>query len=146
LGEPGCRESIGLVYAGDAINPPHEVTVMNAMPRTTNAERAGRWLGRAWRRFVRQEARAIRWLTDKGLPVGTVRVLLWIVKLAVLGVLLYATLWLVLLLALAVVTAWLLRNAGADEEKQPELRDGHSGIGVYDKDDWRIDMGDPDEP
>ena len=37
-------------------------------------------------------------------------------------------------------------RADLDEEKQPELRDGHSGAGVYDKDDWRIDLGDPDDP
>ena len=53
--------------------------------------------------------------------------------------LLYTVSWLVLLLAFAAVAAWL-------DEKQPELRDGHSGVGLYDKDDWRIDMGDPDEP
>ncbi len=44
------------------------------------------------------------------------------------------------------LAAWLVRNADLDEEKQPELRDGHSGAGVYDKDDWRIDLGDPDDP
>ena len=36
--------------------------------------------------------------------------------------------------------------ADLDDEKQPELRDGHSGIGWYNKDDLRIDMGDPDDP
>jgi len=46
----------------------------------------------------------------------------------------------------ALLAAWLVRNADLDEEKQPELRDGHSGAGVYDKDDWRIDLGDPDDP
>jgi hypothetical protein len=46
---------------------------MNATPRTTNAERAGRWLGRAWRGLARQEARAIQWLGGKGLPAGVAR-------------------------------------------------------------------------
>jgi hypothetical protein len=119
---------------------------MNANLGTTNAERAGRWLGRAWRSFARQEARAIRWLASQGLPAGVARLLFWVVKLAIFGVLLFVAFWLALLLALAVVAAWIVRNADADEEKQPELRDGHSGIGLYDKDDWRIDLGDPYDP
>ena len=49
--------------------------------RTTNAERAGRWFGRAWRGFVRPEARAVQWLAGKGLPAGVARLLPWIVKL-----------------------------------------------------------------
>ena len=61
---------------------------MNATPRTTKAERAGRWLGRAWRGLARQEARAIQWLAGKGLPAGVARLLFWIVKLVVFGVLL----------------------------------------------------------
>lgn len=119
---------------------------MKKTERTTTAERAGRWFGRAWREFVRQEARAVQWLAGKGLPVGVARLLLWMVKLAVLAVLLYVAFWLALLLAFAIVTAWLVRNSELDDEKQPELRDGHSGIGWYNKDDLRIDMGDPDDP
>src|SRR5690606_38525498 len=89
--------------------------------------------------------RVASWLVTRGVPAGAATVVLWIVKLAVLGMLLYTVSWLVLLLAFAVVTAWLVRNADEDDEKQPELRDGHSSVGLYDKDDWRIDMGDPDE-
>jgi hypothetical protein len=81
-----------------------------------------------------------------GVPADVARVVLWIIKLAVLGMLLYTVSWLVMLLAFAMVAAWLARNADEDDEKQPELRGGHSGVGLYDKDDWRIDMGDPDEP
>lgn len=119
---------------------------MNAMPRTTNAERAGRWLGRAWRGLARQEALATQLLAGKGLPAGGARLLFWIVKLVVFGVLLYTAFWLALLLAFALIAAWLVRNTDLEEEKQPELRDGHSGAGVYDKDDWRIDLGDPNDP
>jgi len=119
---------------------------MKKTARTTTAERTGRWLGRAWQGIVRQEARTIQWLAGKGLPAGVARLLLWIVKLAVFAVLLYVTFWLALLLAFAIVTAWLVRNSELDDEKQPELRDGHSGIGWYNKDDLRIDMGDPDDP
>lgn len=118
---------------------------MKATSSTTSAERAGRWLGRMSRSRMRQEARAIQWLSSHGLPAGVGRLLFWIVKLAVFVLLLYVASWLALLLVFAVVAAWLARNADADDEKQPELRDGHSGIGLYDKDDWRIDMGDPDD-
>lgn len=119
---------------------------MKRTTRTTAAECAGRWLGRAWRGVVRQEARAVQWLAGKGLPASVARLLLWIVKLAIFVVLLYVAFWLALLLAFAVIAAWLVRNADLDDEKQPEWRDGHSGIGVYDKDDWRINMGDPNDP
>ncbi|MBS3936863.1 MAG: DUF3742 family protein [Sulfuritalea sp.] len=122
------------------------------MSMTTNthngrwSHRLGRGAGRAWRGYLRREQRVAGWLVTRGVPTGAATAVLWIVKLAVLGMLLYTVSWLVLLLAFAVVAAWLERNADADDEKQPELRDGHSGVGLYDKDDWRIDMGDPDEP
>ena len=108
--------------------------------------RVGRGGGRAWRGYLRREQRVAGWLVTRGVPAGAATAVLWIVKLAVLGMLLYSVSWLVLLLALGVVAAWLARNADEDDEKQPELRDGHSVVGLYDKDDWRIVMGDPDEP
>ncbi|MCQ4322595.1 DUF3742 family protein [Stutzerimonas stutzeri] len=122
------------------------------MSMTTNthngrwSHRLGRGAGRAWRGYLRREQRVAGWLVTRGVPAGAATAVLWIVKLAVLGALLYTVSWLVLLLAFAVVATWFARNADADDEKQPELRDGHSGVGLYDKDDWRIDMGDPDEP
>jgi len=110
------------------------------------SHRLGRGAGRAWRGYQRREQRVAGRLVTRGVPAGAATAVLWIVKLAVLGMLLYSASWLVLLLAFAVVAAWLARNADEDDEKQPELRDGHSGVGLYDKDDWRIGMGDPDEP
>ena len=110
------------------------------------SHRLGRGAGRAWRGYLRHERSVVGWLVARGVPAGAATAVLWIVKLAVLGMLLYTVSWFVLLLAFAVVAAWLARNADEDDEKQPELRDGHSGVGLYDKDDWRIDMGDPDEP
>ncbi|MFK4028658.1 MULTISPECIES: DUF3742 family protein [Pseudomonadaceae] len=122
------------------------------MSMTTNthngrwSHRLGRGAGRAWRGYLRREQRVAGRLVTRGVPAGAATAVLWIVKLAVLGMLLYTVSWLVLLLAFAVVATWFARNADADDEKQPELRGGHSGVGLYDKDDWRIDMGDPDEP
>jgi hypothetical protein len=89
---------------------------MKAMSHTTIAERTGRWLGRMWRNCVRQEARAIQWLTSKGLPAGVGPVLFWIIKLTVFGLLLYAAFWLALVLAFVVVAAWLARNADLEND------------------------------
>ena len=118
---------------------------MKATPTITKTERAGRWLGLAWRSLTRQESRAIQWLAKKGLPEELGKVLFWSVKLVVLGVLLYMAFWLALLMAFLLVAAWLVQQTDMGEEKQPELRDGHSGAGLYDNDDWRIDMGDPND-
>ncbi|MFN3988210.1 MAG: DUF3742 family protein [Rhodocyclaceae bacterium] len=121
------------------------------MSMTTNthngrwSHRLGRGAGRAWRGYLRREQRVAGWLMTRGVPAGAATAVLWIVKLAVLGMLLYTVSWLVLLLAFAVVAAWLARNADADEENQPEWREGHSGHGLYDKNEWRHDMGDSDE-
>jgi fatty acid desaturase len=119
---------------------------MKTMSRTTHTERAGRWFGRVWRGVVRQEARAIRWLAGKGVPTGVAWLLFWIVKLAVFGALLYFAFWFALLLLFGVVAAWVTRNSGWDDDNKPEWREGHSGFGLYDKNEWRHDMGDPDEP
>lgn len=75
-----------------------------------------------------------------GVPAGATTAVLWIVKLAVLGALLYFAFWLALLLAFAVTAAWLVQHGDPDqEEPQPEWREGPNGFGLYDKSDWRID-------
>ncbi|MGE0371825.1 MAG: DUF3742 family protein [Gammaproteobacteria bacterium] len=121
---------------------------MKKAARTTTAERTGRWLGRAWRGLARQEVRAVQWLAGKGLPAGVTRLLLGIVKLSILVLLLYSAFWLALLLLLGVAVTWVARNSGSDWEREnnAEWREGHSGFGLYDKNEWRRDMGDPDDP
>ncbi len=109
------------------------------------SHRLGRGAGRAWRGYLRREQRVAGWLVTRGVPAGAITAVLWIVKLAVLGVLLYTVSWLVLLLAFAVIAAWFARYADADDENQLEWREGHSGHGLYDKNEWRHDMGDSDE-
>jgi hypothetical protein len=115
--------------------------VVNANLGTTDAERAGRWLGRARRGFARQEACAIRWLASQGLSVSVAGVLLWIVKLVVIGALFFAAFWLALVFALAVIAIWLARSADRGEGKQPEpeWRNGLAGFGFYTYDEHRID-------
>ncbi|THF64875.1 DUF3742 family protein [Pseudothauera nasutitermitis] len=114
--------------------------------RISNAERLGRWLGGMWRGYVRRERRVAGWLVARGVPAGGATVLLWIVKLAVLGVLLYAAFWLALLLVFAVAAAWVARNADWEDEDEDrtEWKVGPAGYGLY-RGDIRIDIGDPHE-
>ncbi|HFX1778203.1 TPA: DUF3742 family protein [Pseudomonas aeruginosa] len=116
------------------------------MSMTTNthngrwSHRLGRGAGRAWRGYLRREQRVAGWLVTRGVPASAATAVLWIVKLAVLGALLYSAFWLALLLAFAVTAAWLVQHDDPDqEEPQPEWREGPNGFGLYDKSDWRID-------
>ncbi|WP_369326280.1 DUF3742 family protein [Alcaligenes nematophilus] len=121
---------------------------MSTNKRISFAERLGRWAGRFWRGYVRQERRAAGWLAARGLPVGGAKALLWSVKLILLGVLLYAAFWLAVLLLFAVAVAWAAQHGAwgqAQADEEPEWRYGHEGFGLYDKDEWRLDGGDPDD-
>ncbi|VFR31992.1 hypothetical protein ANK1_4052 [plant metagenome] len=89
---------------------------MSTKNRISNAERLGRWLGGLWRGYVRRERRTAGWLVARGVPAGGATVLLWIVKLAVLGVLLYAAFWLALLLVFAVAASWVASQNRSEEE------------------------------
>jgi len=117
---------------------------MNTTTRIRTAERFGRWLGRGWRGYVRGERRVSAVLVAKGVPVSVAVVLVWVVKLAVFGILLYVAFWVALLLVFAIAGAWVARNADWDEP-QPELRTGLLGFGLYHPDGSRIDPHDPNE-
>ena len=113
---------------------------MSTTTRISTAERLGRSFGRGWRAYARGEQRVSSWLASKGMPVAGAAALLWVVKLAVLGVLLYSTFWLALLLVLAMVAAWMARNAEPDNDSpKPEWRNGPAGFGLYTYDGFRID-------
>ena len=79
---------------------------MSTTTRISTAERLGRSFGRGWRAYVRGERRASNWLVSKGVPVAGATVLLWLVKLVVLGVLLYSAFWLALLLVCVVAVGF----------------------------------------
>lgn len=121
---------------------------MKTAAQTTFAERLGRTLGRAWRGCARLDRRAHGWLRAQGLAPAAARAVSLVVKFAALAVLLYSAFWLAMLLAVLFVAAWSLRESpyGDDaHEDQPEWREGHGGFGLYDKNEWRHDMGDPDK-
>lgn len=120
---------------------------MNTTTRISTAERLGRTLGRGWRAYARGERRASNWLVSKGVPVAGATALVWVVKLAVLGVLLYTTFWLALLLVGLMLVARGF-GKGSEDFSQPydELRHGEAGFGLYSSDGYRLDPHDPNNP
>jgi Flp pilus assembly protein TadB len=90
---------------------------MNTTTRISTAERLGRSFGRGWRAYARGERRASSWLVSKGVPVAGATVLLWVVKLAVLGVYCSTSaFWLALLLVCVVAVGWAANQSHSDEE------------------------------
>lgn len=118
---------------------------MKTAAQTTLAERVGRTLGRLWRGLMHLDRKANGWLVAQGLAPGVAKASLLLVKLAALGLLLYAAFWLALLLTLAIVAAWMARNAEWDESREPEWRNGPAGFGLYTYDGHRIDPHVADE-
>ncbi|MAZ69285.1 DUF3742 family protein [Porticoccus sp.] len=113
------------------------------------AHRAGCKVGRAWRGVVRQDRRAIEWFVKHGWPTGLAKAMLWITKLAVLGVLLYTAFWLTLLFVLALLVTCGIANSDQGDEQvnaNDEWRFGESGYGLYSSGGQRIDPHDPNDP
>ena len=122
---------------------------MNTTTRISTAERLGRALGRGWRAYVRGERRVSSWLVSKGMPAAGATALVWVVKLVALGVLLYTTFWLAVLLLLGVAAVWMAGNSARDEDRwtqQDELRNGEAGFGLYSSNGQRLDPHDPNDP
>lgn len=117
---------------------------MDMKTQIGKSERFGRWLGRRWRGYLRREHRVSAWLVAQRVPARVASVLLWIVKLAVVGVLLYVAFWLTLLLLFAVVAARAASNAKW-ETSQSEWKNGPAGFGLYTHDGYRIDPHVSDE-
>lgn len=115
----------------------------------SRAERAGGALGRLWKKWLRLDDKICSRLATFGLPKGFTKFVLWAIKLSAIGALFYAAFWAAVLLLLGVVALGIVRYSGTGliDVKQPEYeyRDGHSGIGLYDEFDLRVDP-DPYEP
>lgn len=84
----------------------------------SKARYVGQRLGRAWRGLVRQETRVTHWIVGHGMPWYIATSIVWIVKLAVLAILLYAAVWIAVVLAMVLIAAAGVRHA--DEEEQPK--------------------------
>lgn len=85
---------------------------------TSFAARLGQVLGQMWQAYMRQEWKVSGWLVAQGLPVGVAKVVLLVIKLVVLGALLYVAFWLALLLVFAVAAAWMIRDSDHDESEE----------------------------
>ena len=96
---------------------------MKTSAQTTFAENAGRILGRIWRICVRFDRKAHGGLVAQGLPPGVANVVLLVVKLVILGMLVYAAFWLALLLVLVVVAAWVAPNSVYNESEEWAIGD-----------------------
>ncbi len=92
---------------------------MNTTTRISTAERLGRSVGRGWRAYARSERRLSSWLASKGMPLAGATVLLWGVKLAALGMLLYVAFWIALVVLALVVAGWAAAANTPDEEEWP---------------------------
>ncbi|MGU1062188.1 DUF3742 family protein [Pseudomonas aeruginosa] len=122
---------------------------MKPSVQTSPADRQGQTLGRMWRGYLRQEQRVNAWLVEHGVPAGGAAALLLIVKLMVLGVLLYVAFWFALLLVFALLAARGLARDGQDEDLgalKDVLRHGEAGYGLYSSSGQRIDPHDPNSP
>lgn len=93
---------------------------MKPAAQITFAERAGRTLGQMWRAGTRLERKVCTWLVAQGLGTGLVKGVLWVVKLAVLAILLYAAFWLALLLVFAVAAAWAASNVDGEAQQRSQ--------------------------
>ena len=92
---------------------------MNTTTRTSTAERLGRAFGRGWRAYARRERRASNWLVSKGMPRAGATALVWVAKLAVLGVLLYVAFWFALVMLGVAAAGWAAAANTSDEDEWP---------------------------
>ncbi|CAI07460.1 conserved hypothetical protein [Aromatoleum aromaticum EbN1] len=121
---------------------------MKTTAHTRFAEHAGRSLGRMWRVLVRLDRKAQGGLVTQGWSLGAASAALLVTKLVLFGVLAYVAFWPAMSLALLALVAWNMRGSAtwdAEGKDEPEWREGHGGFGLYDKNEWRHDMCDPDK-
>lgn len=108
--------------------------------KISNAERAGRWLGGAYRGLKVQEQRLRLWLVGLGVPLTGARLLSWCLWLCVLALLLSIS----IVLAMIICVLWLTGRGIARSDltyriPDAEWRNGCSGYGLYTHDELRID-------
>ena len=92
---------------------------MNTTTRISTAERLGRSVGRGWRAYARGERRLASWLASKGVPVVGAALALWVVKLAVLGLLLYVAFWIAVVVLGVMVAGWVAAASTHEDEEWP---------------------------
>jgi len=122
---------------------------MNASTQITSAERVGGVVGRLWKKWLRLDESVCSRLALYGVPIGLTKIVLWAVKLIVLGVQFYAAFWVALVLTIVAVAVGITRYAdlnGLDEElNKTEWKYGPYGYGLYSSQGYRIDPHDEDD-
>lgn len=98
---------------------------MNTTTRSSIAKRFGRWLGQVWRAYLHREHRVVVWLVSVGTSAGVATALLWVARLAVLGVLFYVAFWLALIFLFVVTLARSAGSSDAAEEGEWPFLDLH---------------------
>ena len=111
------------------------------------AERVGYSFGRILRAYAQKEVLAADWFVARGVHRTLMKVILWVVKLVLLGTLLCLSLWLALLYLIWVVaSAFHARGAISPDRASggDGWRHGASGYGDY-SGEHRVDAGRFDE-
>lgn len=111
------------------------------------AGRIGYGFGRVLRAYTQKEASATDWLVERGAPRFLTKLMLWIIKLGLLGALLCFAFWIALPYLVLVVASALQRRGVIFPERASGgdgWRHGASGYGDY-SGDQRIDAGRFDE-
>jgi hypothetical protein len=117
---------------------------MKTAAQASFAERTGRAAAAMWHVCVLLDLQAGQRLAAKGWPPRLARVLIRVTELFALVALSYAALWAALAVSFLFLAAWIAARSMAFRRNDPEWREGHAGFGLYDKTEWRHDMGDPD--
>lgn len=91
---------------------------MKRQARRSISERLGRWAGRVWRGYKRLETGVLEWMQAKGVPVSLAKLLLWGVKLLLIGCLLYVLFWATLILIFGLLAARIALNTTWEEEEE----------------------------
>jgi len=110
--------------------------------RAGTLTRLANWLGRTSARGWHKTGTA---LVSAGLPLKAANGVVFVLKLAIVGALLYFAFVLALVMLFAVAGAWIIRNGEHVEEDEPEWDYGISGFGLY-QNGVRVDIYDPSDP
>ena len=114
---------------------------MTIQSHYSKAERFGHWLGGRWQAYRQRERQTVAQALDRGMPRAVAIGGLWLVRLLIMGGLLYVASWVGLLLAVLVLVAWVACRPSTSIDEQPQWRVGAAGFGLY-RGDIRIDPGD----
>ena len=118
---------------------------MSGMKDADKASKFGIWVGHCWKIYLEFEKSFSSWLSQRGVAAILVRLLRWCLRALVIGLLLFAVSWVVLLVTVIAVLLEHHSSNSSPNDFDSEWRDGPSGYGLYDRTGVRLDPHDPDE-